>query len=355
MTITKTAIEHLSDGTIDANALTKEQVERLKELTANIPPPKRSGPEFDLNEHTNKTITKHECQGDSIIRMACGSTNTVQTSQDMFASSDGTFGQHFFLTHINFIKTPSENENETNKSISVTEIKLLYQSEDESWHECEGIAIAPITHRNEEPYWLADSVIDMESEKFVSYAIKGSIKIKGKPGNDNFRRRRAHRSLPQPLKLQIQIKDNFNKQSSLIVEQLNEPLNIITAELFTKKNESSLKELLAYVYADDLESEERIYLAMYLDEKSHLVIKSSHGYSIRLEQKSIRTMSFNAKKNQTTEEVFDSMAYNSDDQQNKATALFDPQTFLFYAVRLQVKTQASTSEEIVLLPLDKIE
>ena len=355
MLITKTAIEHLSGEPIDENALTEEQLERLKELTANLPPAKHSGPDLDLDEHANKTITKHECQGDSIVRMAYGSTNTVRIRQDYSASSDGRFGQDFLLTHINFFKKSSENESENDKPVSVIEIKMLYQSTDDSWHECEDIVIAPIALRGEEPRWLADAIINIESEKLVSYVIKGSISIQGKPGNDNARRARAHRSLPQPLKLQLTIKDNLDKQSSLIVEQLNAPLDITTLQSFTKYNQSSLKELVAFVYADDLESEERIFLAIYLDQENHLVIKSNQGSSTSLERKTIRTMEFNAKKGETIEVPFDWLSYQSGNHQMKAIALFDLQTFLFYAIRLEVSTQASTSEETVLIPLDKIE
>ena len=349
MLIEKTAIEHLSGGEIDENSLTEEQVERLKELTANIPSPKHSGPDLDLNEHIGKTISKDECQGDSSIRMAYGSTNTVRTHQDSYSSRKGTFGQHFIITHINFLK------NGTDQSNSVDQITLRYQGADQSWHECEDIAIAPIALRNEEPCWLADSIIRFDSEKLVSYAIKGSITIKGEPGDDNFRRRRAHRSLPQPLKLQINIKDNLNKQSSLIVEQLNEPLDIDTTQSFIKYNESKLQDLLAFVYADDIDKEERIFLAVYLDQENHIVVDSNHTSSITLQRKSIRTMEFNAKQNKTIEEPLNSIHYQYEDREKKAVALFDPQTFLFYAIRVEVTLKTSKSEETVLLPLDKIQ
>lgn len=349
MIIEKTAIEHLSGEEIDENSLTEEQVERLKELTANIPSAKHSGPDLDLNEHVDKTLSKYECQGDSTIRLAYGSTNTVRTYQDTFASADGTFDQYFIITHINFSRTDIEQAN------SVDQITLLYQGADQSWHECQDIAIAPIALRGQEPCWLADSMIRFDSEKLVSYAIKGSMTIKGKPGNDNFRRRRAHRSLPQPLKLQINIKDNLNKQSSLIVEQLNEPLSIETSQSFIKYNESKLQDLLAFVFADDLEKEERYFLAIYLDQDNHIVINSNRSSSLTYERKTMRTMEFNARKKNTVEELLDSIHHKYDDQENKATALFDPQTFLLYAIRLEVKAGESTSEETVLLPLDKIQ
>ncbi|CAF4614220.1 unnamed protein product, partial [Rotaria sp. Silwood2] len=148
--------------------------------------------------------------------------------------------------------------------------------------------------------------------------------------------------------------DNFNKQCPLIVEQLNKILEFDTSESFVKYNQSSINDLLAFVYADDCEYDERIFMAIYLNTENQLVIKSGHMYSIILERKNIRTMEFNAKQNQTTEVLLDSIYYQSDKQEKKAIALFDSQTNMFYAIRLEISTNTSKTEETILLPLEKI-
>jgi hypothetical protein len=362
MCIEKGEISYLSSESADANKLTEKQLQRLQKLASNIPPPKRSGPEIDIDKDANKTITKHECEGESLVRMVYGGANTVKTYQDSFSSGNGTFCQHFLITHINFLKKSSDNlqkntSSSPDKPISVVNIVVLYQTEDGSWRECEDIAIAPIALRDEEPRWLADSVINIEPDKLVSYMIKASVSVKGEPGRDNAQRRRVHKKFPQPLKLQIITKDNFNKRCSLIVEQLNKPLDVTTSSSFQSSSftESSINELLAFVYADNCECDERSYLAVYLNKKNHVVFSSSNCGSITYERRHIRTMEFNAKQNKTTEVPIDLASYQHGIETKKAIGLFDPETFMLYAIRLEVTTATSYSEETVILPVEKIQ
>jgi hypothetical protein len=46
--------------------------------------------------------------------------------------------------------------------------------------------------------------------------------------------------------------------------------------------------------------------------------------------------------------------YQQYTRENKAIALFDPETYLIYAVRLEVSTRTSKAEETVMIPMDKI-
>ncbi|CAF1302109.1 unnamed protein product [Rotaria sordida] len=362
MCIEKGEIINLSGEIINDDILTDQQRERLKELALTIPSPKRIGPEIDIYRDKDKKITKYECEGESLVRMTYGSTNTVTVYQDFRSSDDGTFRQHFIITHITFSKKLNnlsdvviqEHSTSTDKPISVVNVTVFYRTDDGSWHECEDVAIGPIALRNEEPRWLADSVINIESDKLLSFAIKGCLHVKGEPGKDNATRKRIHKYLPQPFQLKIVITDNFNKQSSLIVEQLNKLLEFDTYESFLKYNQSSINDLLVFIYADDCEYDERMFMAIYLNTENQLVIKSGHMYSIILERKNIRTMEFNAKQDQTTEVSFDSIYYQSGKQEKKAIALFDSQTYMFYAIRLEISTNTSKTEETVLLPLEKI-
>lgn len=356
MSIERGELTRVSDGVNDGNALTDQQRKRLEELASNIPPAKYTGPQIDVEKDANKTITKHECQGKSTVQMAYGNTNKVIASQAYSRREDGTFQQTFTITHINFSQASTDEQSETSarKPLSVVDVNVFYQNNDETWSECEDVAIAPISLRDEQPAWLANKNIKLQSDELVSYAIKGSIRVHGEPGRDNARRSRIHKNLPQPLKLKVVLKDNFNKQSSLIVEQLNKPLDIDTSASFAKYQQSSLNELLAFVFADDCDREERIFLAVYLNKEDQIVINSDHSYSIVLDRKHIRTMEFNAKQNQTTEAPFDSIAYQHDGREKKATGLFDSQTFMFFAVRLEVATKTSKCEETVLIPREKV-
>jgi hypothetical protein len=61
-------------------------------------------------------------------------------------------------------------------------------------------------------------------------------------------------------------------------------------------------------------------------------------------------MQFNAKKSGKTEELIDFIS----NSETKATSLFDPETFLFYAGRIDLTTTTSKTVETVLVPLEEI-
>ncbi|CAF4292951.1 unnamed protein product, partial [Adineta steineri] len=298
----------------DDNILTEQQREYLKELATKIPPIKQIGPQIDVNKDADKKITKHECEGDSLVRMAYGARNTVTAYQESYSSEEGTFRQHFVITHINFSKKSGD------KPILVTNLTVHYQTNDGSWCECEDIAIGSITLRDQEPCWLADLAIEIESDK------------------------RIHKNLPQPFKLKIILTDNSNKQSSLIVEQLNKPLEYETSESFLKYNQSSINNLLGFIYADDCENDERISMGIYLNKEYELVINSQNS-CITLNRKAIRSMEYKAKQDNTPEILFDSIHHQYETQEKKAIALFDPENFILYAVRFEVSTKTSKTEK----------
>ncbi|CAF1293546.1 unnamed protein product [Rotaria sp. Silwood1] len=363
MRIQKGEITHLSGEKNDSTGLTDQQRQRLKELASKLPPPKQTGPHIALSEIQNLKLTKNECEGESSIRMACGNTNTVNAYQDIHATENNTVRQHFTITHIIFSKKPTvlpeilqqKRSIPVEKPVSVANLTVFYQIHDGSWRECQDIAIAPIAIRNEEPKWLTDSIINIEPDKLFSFIIKGCIRIKGEPGRDNQSRARIHKSLPQPFKLKIVINDNFGKQCSLVVEQLNKPLDLITRESYLKSNQSSIKELLAFVYADDCENDGRIFMAIYLDKENELVIKNPGAFSNIFGRKVLRTMEFEARQNKTTELHLDRMHYQYCGLEAKAFAIFDPETYMLYAFRLELSTTTSTTEETVLIPLEKIQ
>ena len=363
MQIEKGEVTRLSQETNDGTTLTDQQRQRLKELTANIPPPKRTGPQINLNVNDNLKLSKHECEGESTIRMSVGNTNTVNTYQGSQSSDDKTIYQNFVITHIIFSKKPvvlpeilqQKRSAPADKPVSVANLTVFYQIHDGSWRECQDVVIAPIAVRNEEPKWLTDSIINIQPDKLVSFTIKGWIPAKGQVGYDNKARKRVHRSLPQPLKLKIVVTDNYARQCSLVVEQLNKPLELITHESFLKDNHSSINELLAFVYADDCENDGRIFMVIYLDKDNALLIKNPGSFSAIFQRTALRTMEYNAKRNGTTEVELEQMHYQYWSDECKAFALFDPETYMIYAIRLELTTKTSRVEEIVPIPIEKIQ
>jgi len=359
MCIKKGEIIHLSGESNDNPTLTDQ---RLKELKSKLPPPKRTGPQINLNMNDNPKLSKHECEGESLIRMTFGNTNTINTYQDRDASDDGMFGQNFVITHIIFSKKPlvlpeilqQKRSTPADKPISVANLTVFYQIHDGSWRECQDVAIAPIAMRNEEPKWLTDTIINIDPDKLLSFTIRGRIIIKGDPGGSDEIRVRIHKNLPQPLKLKIVVSDNYSKQCSLVIECLNEPLELITRESFLKNNQSSILELLTFVYADDCENDERVYMAMFINTQNKLYIKKYDKFWATYDRKALRMIEYNAKQNKTTEIHLEQAYYQQYTRENKAFALFDPETYLLYAIRLEVSTRTSRAEETVMIPMDKI-
>ena len=362
MRVENGGITHLSGVSSDSITLTDQ---RLKELMAKLPPSIRTGPQISLttNNNNNIKLSKHECEGESSIRMTVGNANAIETVQDTYVSDDGTFGQDFVITHIIFSKKPlvlpeilqQKRSAPADKPVSVASLTVFYQIHDGSWRECQDVAIAPIAMRNEEPKWLIDSVINIEPDKLLSFTIKGRIIVKGEPGGSDEARERIHKTLPQPLKLKIIVTDNFARQCSLVLEQLNKPLELITRESFLKNySSSSIVEFLAFVYADDCQTDERIFMAMYINTDNRLTIRCYESSYMTYDRRSLRMIEYNAKQNKTTEVHLKQVKYERYTQVNKAFALFDPETFLLYAIRLEVSTKTSKTEETVLIPMEKI-
>ena len=360
--IEKGDLEVLSGAGHDSSSLTDEQRSRLKELAEQIPSAKRSGPEISLQRMTSAKVSKHECEGESSIRMACGNTNTVVSYQNMMGSEEKLFRQDFTITHIIFSKKPTvlpeilqqKRSTPVEKPISVTHLTVVYQTHDGGWKECDDVMIAPVAVRNEEPRWLTDSVIHVEPDKLFSFTVRGSLIVKGDVGRDNSTRQRIHKNLPQPFKLKLIATDNFGKQCSLVVEQVNKPLQLDSRERFVKNNQSSIKEMLTFLYADDCELEERIFLAIYINKDQELVVRNSNSFSCVLNLSSLRTYEYNARQNQSTELLLDQIHYQSYTNECKAFLLFDSLTKIFYGVRGELTTQTSRAEETVFVSRDKL-
>lgn len=354
-------VTHLSGQDGDQTTLTDAQLRRLKELASSIPPPKMTGPQLDTTVAEKLRLTSHECEGESLVRMACGNTNVVNTFQQQ-PIMDTKLSQHVTITHIIFSKKSTvlpeilnqKRGHQTEKAISVASLALLYQTSDGAWRECHDVAIAPIPIRHEEPRWLTDSVINIQPDKLVSYIIRGFIALKGIAGSNNQTRARVHRSLPQPLKLKILVTDNSGKQCSLIVEQLNEPLDLINRERFVSDNQSHIKEFLSFAYADNCDAEERVFMAAYITQKDELCVTGDATYSAYIDRKTMNALQFRAKQSKTSEFELLEVRHQGAGSEITAYTLFDPETYMLYAVRLKLTTPTSNTEETVLVPIEKI-
>ncbi|CAF0738278.1 unnamed protein product [Adineta steineri] len=358
MRIRKGDLTHLASN---EEELKKQQYAYYKDLVEQLPPPKRTGPEIPITKIQSQEVVTYECEGDSVVRMHCGNKNTIITKQEHGFRDDETFLQYFTITNIVISRDPSIVPNisqqkhsvSTNNRLSITRFVVMYQAHDTLWHECDQVKIAPST-RYGEPDWYRDITLNIEPDKTISLTIQGMIVVNGEIGMDSDGRSQLHNSLPQPFKTKIIIHDNTGKQCSLIVEQWNKPIQVITRESFVERDHNSIKELLAFIYVDDCNVDKRIFAAAYLDYRHRLVIHVNNSPRT-LELQHVRTLEFYARQNGFLESSLSADHYRSSDIQCNAIGLFDSKTYMLYAIRFELATKTSTYEETIPLPLDKIQ
>lgn len=158
----------------------------------------RQGPE--INDQVKLVIPKkYSCEGNSLIRLLNQSTD-IQANQDLF-SRNGYFLNSFTLSPFTFHNTSPE-------SISILQLSSEYQDQNNQWISCQIKTD------------LIDHFIQIGPNKMIVCSITIQIKLQGEPGVDNQHRFRAHRLLPQPLKIKISIEDTQMKHASLIIEQV---------------------------------------------------------------------------------------------------------------------------------------
>ena len=361
--ITRGETKVLSSILADSSVLTAEQLTRLQVLAKSLPPSKRTGPEIALSRTSSARLSKYECEGDSSVRLSTGSSNVVQACQCQLGVEEFAIRQELTITHLVLSKKQlilpeilqQKRAGPVDKPVSVLEVAVLYQLHDGSWRECQEVMIAPIAIRNEQPRWLADKIVHVEPDKLTSITVQGWLQVKGDLGRDSELRERVHKNLPQPFKLKVIITDNFGKQASLIIEQLNTPLRLPTRETFVSSYHLAAAQMLGFVSADDCEADERIYVAMFIDREGHLNIRNISAFSLSITRATLRTMEYNARQKQSPEYFLERMHYENHGQTCKAYALFDPETWLFYAVRAELSTKTSRTEETIFVPIEKLE
>src|SRR5690606_34091791 len=99
----------------------------------------------------------------------------------------------------------------------------------------------------------------------------------GKPGTDNNTRARAHKSLPQPLLIRITFHDQHGKKATQEVFQINKPLPLATKESLEKSWKLKPGEIEEFIYCDDVELLDRIWFALYTNDKKEKVFRWSYS------------------------------------------------------------------------------
>ncbi|CAF3311485.1 unnamed protein product [Rotaria socialis] len=318
------------------------------DCTSKMVPNIHEGPEIKIVNIDQTQINKHTCEGDSVVRLLLtgkGKDRNIQANQDSFRH-DGEFLNYFFIPKLVF-------HNKSKQPISIIELSGEYEDSHGNWCECHDIKLSPALSENDENYnWLPNTTLNLEPLKLTTFAVRVDVKVKGTPGSSNKHRMRAHKSLPQPFKIRLTLQDTEGKTASLIVEQANEQFVLPTKEIAMKTFD--FEDIVAFVYADDCDGDERYWVVIYYEDKSKL--RFSFGYGLNgyetkyLDTWLIKDFCNQAKKTAATEIVLDE--WNHD--WRTITALFDKETFILFGFRIELKTDTSKTRETVLLPLDKL-
>ena len=314
-----------------------------------LPSSIREGPEIKIAHIDITKINKHVCEGDSTVRLLLtgkkGKNQQVHANQETF-SRNGTFLNYFFISTVVI-------QNKSKEPIAILELSGEYEDSKGNWCPCEDVKLAPAaTDGTGESHWLSNTSVNLEPLKLATFTVRADVQVHGKSGSNNEQRRRAHQSLPQPCKIRLQLHDTEGKTTSLIVEQVNDPLDLPTKEKVKEKFDC--EDLIAFIYADDCDQQERYWVAVYCEDKSKLRISFGYGlsgYETRyLDTWLIKKLCNEAKQTASREIVLTEWNHTW----RNMTALFDRKTFVLLGIRVELKTETSKAIETILLPLDKI-
>lgn len=163
-----------------------------------IPATIHQGPQID-DQIKLITPKRYSSEGDSCIHLLNQSTE-IQVNQDLY-SKNGLFFNSFVLPRFIF-------HNTSDQPISILQLSSEYEDQKNQWISCQ-IKTS-----------LSEDIITVEPNKPKACSITIRVQLEGQPDVDTERRSRAHRLLPQPLRLKVSLEDTLMKHRSLTIEQV---------------------------------------------------------------------------------------------------------------------------------------
>ena len=160
--------------------------------------PISEGPQID-QDHGPIVAKVYSCEGDSTIHLH-NQSKEIQCSQDLY-SKNGKFYNSFTVSRLLM-------QNRSSDKASVVQFFAEYEGDlhgETRWIPCDVL--------NNDP-------IHIQGNECFICCLTIRIEVEGSPGVDHEHRSRAHRLLPQPLKLKVSLQDQHMKYSHLIVEQV---------------------------------------------------------------------------------------------------------------------------------------
>lgn len=254
---------------------------------------------------------------------------------DQSWAQDGVFNNNFYL---NFsFSNPSETV------VTVAKVKTEYEVSEGNWV----AAKTAIGYKNgfyDYRWNWNNNNFRLDKHAIETIAILCSIPVKA-PQSD--RQRRAHSSLPNPLKIRTTFEDDQGAVSYIDLVNYNKQYSLPTKESIEKYNS---KEYVSWVQLDDIEAETRHYANIALtkenEDREYLELRSSLQSSTYYFYKNdLRKLAFDAVKNGVTEIEMESLKGTSAGAEAHAYALVDTEKKSVYAIKWVLSTPSSVAEE----------
>lgn len=299
----------------------------------------RKGGEIDTTPPPE--TTKYTASGQLDITLSTNEDPVVQVSQSI-DSRDGKFATFFTLSNATLV-------NNTDDNIAIVKCTLHYEDQDGQWKSLENVIVG-------EPYrsyygqsfsWYDSSSFNLSSKEVYNLAFQGKLMVTGSPGSDNYSRSRIPPSLPKLMKFKLTIISSNNDEKSLIFEKVDAPLVVYTKSTQEKSWDVTISD---FVYCDDTNTNERIYVATYMN-GSNAIIRLSSGSYYTYNPNYIKSLEYKASQTEQTEEEDTDLAFSNGNNKGRIIFLYDKNSnYKLYGLRIILTTNTSSNETEIPFP-----
>jgi len=201
--------------------------------------------------------------------------------------------------------------------------------------------------------WSRDPVLKIPADSSLELAICTVIKIQA---NQYEKARRAHHSLPQPLKIRVIMEGKDNKKSSIIVVQQNTPIELETANSFAVNKKRAEGSHLHFTHCDDVDGEERLTAAIFHpeneDDKFKFISIYCQNNSHYLNRSNLGQLAYKAHKEGKKEILIDSLTQKFEKNGSiiEAYGLVDLEAKYTYGIRFHLQTTSSSAVSYYAIP-----
>eukprot|EP00824_Muranothrix_gubernata_P013507 TRINITY_DN28144_c0_g1_i1.p1 TRINITY_DN28144_c0_g1~~TRINITY_DN28144_c0_g1_i1.p1 ORF type:complete len:542 (-),score=126.86 TRINITY_DN28144_c0_g1_i1:169-1686(-) len=303
-----------------------------------LPPPESTGPTLDMDGETPEPMV-YAPEGN--IPLQLRQDVPVKASQSIGSTR---FTNFFFMS---FVAVALED-------LAIVSTKAEYEK-DGKWHHTAGATPSfrePGPRGNFNYDWFNAGNFNLKAGKSVNLAIRAELVIEGRSGMDNQRRARAHRSLPQPLRLRATLEDSKGRTVSIICEYVNDPLGLPTKESCQKRLDVTLD---GFICCDDTEYDDRLWMGLYRNAKDKVHVLRFQSQYFRMGENDWKAIAFKAKQAGTAVFEMSDMTSWSEGSRNKqrVKALVDLGKEFVFGVQVELQTfTGSSTESFHLLPFE---